>query len=313
MTARRSRRVTRRSVVVGEASPNSRDGASAADPAQIETYGDVDGAIAVLRQPAGPRAAADDRVANLLARQAIEQAAASLAAVGINIDTLRWMVRSGRVFTRRQLAHLDLNHGRDSDACAVLESLLYGTEGASLIPQAAEFPLEIRARVLYDGIEELEIQARPPRNAAGSGWFEIEWVRWVVVAIGSGVLGNAAYQAIGKAVTHLWKLRYPEGEPSHAVEPAAEPSARLAPIQRTYQQALQLAFIAVHDHCLSVAVEVPDFKQINYTVLTTPDGRWIFTIRPDDRRTFTVRVPPHDDEARTVITMYVKSERHHSG
>jgi hypothetical protein len=206
-----------------------------------------------------------------------------------DIDGLRRVARPGDVHAARGLARLLMDDGDYEQACVLLEPF-YGQAGG---PRSPERAWELLVATSSADHREPGATATP------------EWVQWVAVAIGSGVLGNAAYQALIESATRTWKRLRAEPR-SRAVEPAPVPAVPAAPEHRSEREAFLLACIAVHDRCKEIDAEVPDFARIGYDAMNTGDGRWVFTLREEGGRKFTVRIPPpRATSGDIVVAMYV--------
>ncbi|MEV6305185.1 hypothetical protein AB0M02_37635 [Actinoplanes sp. NPDC051861] len=128
-----------------------------------------------------------------------------------------------------------------------------------------------------------------------------EALEWVAVAIGSGVLGNAAYQGLTELVTRTWKRLRP-------AVPEAAPAPAPAPRLRGEAEAFLLACTAVHDYCVRSDAAIPDFGTVTYDAVHGGDDRWSFTIRERAGRRFQVRVPPlaGDDTTPNVVMVALR-------
>jgi hypothetical protein len=146
--------------------------------------------------------------------------------------------------------------------------------------------------------------ARQPGGAAP------EMLEWAVLAVTSGVLGNAAYAGLTSAIKKLWdgmqKRRNSSPVSGADVAEAGSPE----PAWHTAREALEAACLAIHEHCSRIEVAVPDFTQTSYEVQHSR-GRWIFIFREPARqggRRFQVSVPPRrEGSSHSVVVMQVPS------
>jgi hypothetical protein len=132
-----------------------------------------------------------------------------------------------------------------------------------------------------------------------------ETVEWVVLAVTSGVLGNAAYAGLNAAIKKLWS-RMQKRRTSSSADVVEPESAE--PVWHTAREALEAACLAVDEHCTRIEVAVPDFTQVSYEVQHLR-GRWVFTFRePTSQggRRFRVSVPPRPEgSSRSLVMMQV--------
>jgi tetratricopeptide (TPR) repeat protein len=137
-----------------------------------------------------------------------------------------------------------------------------------------------------------------------------EMLEWVALAVTSGVLGNAAYAGLSAAISKLWGRIQNRRDAAAASGTEAVEAVGPEPAWHTAREALEVACLAVHEHCTQVEVAVPDFAQVSYEVQHSR-GRWVFVFRePAARggRRFQVSVPPRQEGSdRCVVTMQVPS------
>lgn len=225
------------------------------------------------------------------------------------------LVRQGDVRGLRRLATAFAS----DDAAWALASLLArtgrGEQAATVLRGLLPRDLDARERHAADHlIDQLDILRlslfllqRQTGDTPVAGAIPFEAVEWIVVAVSAGVLGNAGYAGIVAAISQLWR-RTIASRAATAV-PGADDAPAPAPVQRTEREALSIACLAVHEHCVAVDATVPDFASLRYEAINDSDGRWVFNLREPDGRRFMVRVPPpRPSTAKVVVTMYVTSD-----
>jgi hypothetical protein len=125
----------------------------------------------------------------------------------------------------------------------------------------------------------------------------MEVAQWVLLTVGSGVIGNTAHEAVKSMLARARRRPTAASAPADAGAPHAEMDAVL------------LAWLAVESYCKRIDIPTPEFDRISYQTLFYSDGRWVVTIR-DGGRSFLVRVPPRkkvNDPA--TVALYLSVDR----
>jgi tetratricopeptide (TPR) repeat protein len=137
-----------------------------------------------------------------------------------------------------------------------------------------------------------------------------EMLEWVVLAVTSGVLGNAAYAGLNSAIKKLWGGMQKRRNGSSVSGADVAEAVSAGPAWHTAREALEAACLAIHQHCTKIEVAVPDFTQASFEVQHSR-GRWVFIFREptlQGGRRFQVSVPPRQEgSSHSVVVMQVPS------
>ena len=282
-------------------------GSATAQSLLVSTAAEAADRAALTRYAARRFGDADGELADLLARQedlvALRALAdgGSLPARGRLIPLLDRRgdtgglagIAAGQVDPRddRALATALLRHGLTAEARPVLRRM---------IPEKTPADHRRRLEGFADAadLEAFDRELFILRHGAVHGT-PAETVAWAALAVASGVLGNAAYAGLAAAISSLWGRI--QAKP--AVSESAFPASRgTAPEWHTARRALDLACLAVHEHCVRIDVAVPDFATVSYDVQHS-NGRWVFLFREQEggHRRFHVALGPHRDDGTTVV------------